>query len=807
MALLYGVLNCILSVPSLYGYSSVIFAAAPFGAYSSRLAKLVVLSSAVHQCCFSAWSSLPFAIGQVQDAGLIFLSHIANRVAFDVSREGGTEADAVSTTLIALCSATALLGLALLVFGRARLTFAVAYLPMPVLGGYLAYIGLFCVEAGLGLCVGDVIAGPSTWPRLWQPPRRLGLALPGALGGLVLMRVSRFYAGSNNAAMPAAMLGLLGAFYVGVWVTPGASVEAARRQGWLAPLSESAGLVETLALYVSGRVHWLAACRAVASSWVAMTLVVAFSSCLDIAAIEVDLGRAVDMDAELETVGKANIVSGLCGGFTGSYIFSQTIFTCRTGTRSRLVGWCVFLCELVVVVVPLDLSASLPLYFFSATLSFVGIDLLAEWLWEARDKYASRLEYLSSLFTFGAIQVLGLDSGLLLGIVAAAGVFVYAAAQLVDDRAHQMSRVAPRTIEPRKKPAEARALERFKDQLVVLELRGQLWWGNAANMLGKIKAALRLARSDDATETTSLLARAAATRDGWHLVLDVRHVDGIDASAVRSLFLPLSQLATSGECSLGFASLAAAQERLLKRHGVMPHGRVAFFDSIDDALDWAQRRQLALVGLGPDSSGRLPPPPSSYPLLPAHLEPAPCLTNHQALSASLPVGAARRPPTAASWLEDDCLSLGAARFLANNVLKAGDRYHALAVDALRRFCKRERRAAAGDALFGPGDPATEFFVVLTGSVALSCAVRNLETNTFIHRAGRRAAPGAAFGFVDGFLDNPHPTRSLAAVAREPTSLAAFAFNDLDALFLHAPEVALALHRALLEQASTELVSP
>jgi SulP family sulfate permease len=33
---------------------------------------MTVVSGVVHQLCFSMFSSLPFAVGQVQDAGLIF---------------------------------------------------------------------------------------------------------------------------------------------------------------------------------------------------------------------------------------------------------------------------------------------------------------------------------------------------------------------------------------------------------------------------------------------------------------------------------------------------------------------------------------------------------------------------------------------------------------------------------------------------------------------------------------------------------------------------------------------------------------
>ena len=90
---------------------------------------------------------------------------------------------------------------------------------------------------------------------------------------------------------------------------------------------------------------------------------VSFSSCLDVAAISMDMGEALDTNKELMTVGISNckflaslrvihrgfpdiflspsfspVVSGLFGGFTGSYIFSQTIFTYRTGCRSRWVG-------------------------------------------------------------------------------------------------------------------------------------------------------------------------------------------------------------------------------------------------------------------------------------------------------------------------------------------------------------------------------------------------------------------------------------------------------------------------------------
>ncbi|CAN0029250.1 unnamed protein product, partial [Choristocarpus tenellus] len=84
------------------------------------------------------------------------------------------------------------------------------------------------------------------------------------------------------------------------------------------------------------------------------------------------MGEPLDSNKELETVGWSNVVSGLTGGFTGSYIFSQTLFTRRTGTNSRLIGWVVSASELALCLITADPLAYVPLAFFASTLTFIG---------------------------------------------------------------------------------------------------------------------------------------------------------------------------------------------------------------------------------------------------------------------------------------------------------------------------------------------------------------------------------------------------------------------------------------------------
>ena len=122
-------------LPCLYGYASVIFSHSIFQPHINALSKLVIFSSVIHQSCFTVFSSLPFSIGQVQDAGLIFLSAMSNKIATKILEDkGGDEGvaeEVLSTTIVLLGLATASLGAVLILMGKFRLADVVAYLPLP----------------------------------------------------------------------------------------------------------------------------------------------------------------------------------------------------------------------------------------------------------------------------------------------------------------------------------------------------------------------------------------------------------------------------------------------------------------------------------------------------------------------------------------------------------------------------------------------------------------------------------------------------------------------------------------------------
>jgi sulfate permease, SulP family len=84
------------------------------------------------------------------------------------------------------------------------------------------------------------------------------------------------------------------------------------------------------------------------------------------------MGEALDTNKELVTVGAGNLMSGLTFGYTGSYIFSQTIFTYRTGVHSRWIGFLIMLVFAYVVASPVNILEVAPLFFLGSTLIFIG---------------------------------------------------------------------------------------------------------------------------------------------------------------------------------------------------------------------------------------------------------------------------------------------------------------------------------------------------------------------------------------------------------------------------------------------------
>ena len=405
VSVLYGVINATIVLPVLMSFGSIIYRDQVFSPYMPVLIKLTVVSGMVHQVCFSTFSTLPFAVGQVQDAGLIFLSSMARSIAQYCQDHEKDDEALLATVTIGLGIATALLGFGLVLVGKLGLAKYVQMLPTCVIGGYLAFIGWFCGISGLEL----MARGGDLTIQVFLD--NIIFVLPGIMGGILIYVLVRRL--RHMAVLPTTIAAIFLTFYAVLYLTK-SSVEEATDMGWIPKFDKAPVWYHTWDYLQFDKVVWMAL-PSQALTLVSMIFVVALSSSLDVAAIELELNQPLNYNHELKTVGLSNVISGLTGGYTGSYIFSQSIFSLRAGIRSRLAGYVLAVCELLVLVLPFPILSYVPNFFFGSLLIMICIDLMDEWLWTVRTK-VSKAEYCICLATFILIQLLGVEYGIIVGV-------------------------------------------------------------------------------------------------------------------------------------------------------------------------------------------------------------------------------------------------------------------------------------------------------------------------------------------------------------------------------------------------------
>ncbi len=228
--------------------------------------------------------------------------------------DGGEET--IATAVVVLALATATLGICVTLVGHFKLAGLITHIPMPVVAGFLAFIGLFCMLAGLGLATGIDISRIQDLIKLDM--NAAILSIPAIGSGAIMALVSHYAPPSLWWALPATIV-IIPAFFYLVLFMSGKTLDDSRADGWIAESANFIPLSSIIGSFDFSKVKWSVIPQQVLT-WASMTLLVVFSSALDIIAVELDLGgKQIDIDRELRTVGISNIVSGLCGGYTGSY--------------------------------------------------------------------------------------------------------------------------------------------------------------------------------------------------------------------------------------------------------------------------------------------------------------------------------------------------------------------------------------------------------------------------------------------------------------------------------------------------------
>ncbi len=476
--------------------------------------------------------------------------------------------DIAATIVVAAAIATLATGAVLLILGYFRLGRLIRFVPFPVIAGFLAGTGWLILQGGFSVIAGDPI-GLSSLHLLLAPGVALKCALGVAFAGLIAVLQSR---SQRPIVLPLTLFIALVAYNLVVAafaITP----EVLRETGWVVPTRAGAGLWPPILPADLAAVDWEAI---VASALMlpGIIIVTVMALLMNATGIELDTDSDVDLDQELRSVGFQNLAAGAGGGVPGYPAVSLSLLSARLGATNRLVGvvvaavaGCVLvLGELVLNLVPTPLLGSM--------LVWIGAAVTYEWLVSTARRLAI-WEYLIVVLIFLVIVGVSFTTGILVGLVAAIVLFVVEYARVDSVRHVLTGENYQSTFEMSEERGEA--LRKFGEALLIVRLQGFIFFGTSDRLRKKIE--------DRLSEVVRFL------------IVDFRHVTGVDSSAVVS-FVRLGKVASRRGFTMVITGMTGPVRRALTRGGLGTGASLRIDGDIDQGLVWCENRLLA--GLAPD---------------------------------------------------------------------------------------------------------------------------------------------------------------------------------------------------------------
>lgn len=463
----------------------------------------------------------------------------------------------------------------------------IKYIPYPVVAGYMSGVGLLIIlkQAGpfLGLGKNVATAAGLLDPASWQwPAYTVALVTAGAMLGAPLL----------TRRVPAAILGLAAGaaahFLAGLARPELLSMD--NNQFVIGAISTSPGAVWAGMLNNFSWLRGLGAQDVYQLAGPALTLSVLLS--MDTLKTCVITDSVVqsrhDSDRELRGQGSANMLSALLGGMPGAGTLGATMVSLAGGGKTRLAG---LLAGAFALAAALALGGGIgriPVAALAGILAVVGARMI--------DRSSVRLAMKSATVLEFAVIISVAGTALAADLITAAGVgiafsfLLFIREQMGTNVVRRKCTGADMSSKQKRLPAESAALAVLGHDTLVVELQGSLFFGTTDQLFTEIEADLRTCK---------------------RLILDMRRVTSVDFTAVHMLEQVAERLAARGG-ALVFShlppSLPTGQDLLayFKHLGLARHrgaGRV--FETLHDALEWAEDKVLDEAGIEREARGEL----------------------------------------------------------------------------------------------------------------------------------------------------------------------------------------------------------
>ena len=489
---------------------------------------------------------------------------------------GGLAAQgAESGMMLATLSAILLLtGLFQVLFALLGGTGIIKYIPYPVIAGLVAGVGIQMLFSQLSLLSKELEGS-----RLPDTPEELFGYAVAFLTMVIMVAVPRW----SRGKIPPAVAGLIGGILLYFLLLRLSAVSP--RESWVVGVIPSLeGLHFGLPVAKLLSVPW----ELVLGAAAALTLLGTVDSLVTSLVADSKTGARHSSRREIVAQGTAEIFVGLAGALGGWGTKGATLVATDAGGRR----WAPLVAGAVVLTLLLfagGVGAYLPVSVLAGIVAMVGIGMVDRNIFAWLKRPETRLDGVVALLVVAVTLSVSLVVAVAIGMGVAMGLFLYHEAKrpIVHRRSSGRDRRSSFHY-----PEEAlKLLEGYGEELVMYELRGDLFFGTADRLRRNLEPELERRRT---------------------LILHFRRVDTLDLSAVIVL-LQLGESAKQRGCELVYCHLHEGLGFGRKVHKAFNaiDSRHVFdyrvFADGDSAFEYAERKLLKAHGYRLDPGRRVPP--------------------------------------------------------------------------------------------------------------------------------------------------------------------------------------------------------
>lgn len=550
------------------------FAALAFGEQpniTSRGIGLALGGAVVIRLIIALGSSRAGIMASPQDVPAAILGLITGGIIGSFPAGASTQ-EIFITVITAVIITDLVIGLFLLILGYFQLGELIRFLPYPVIGGFLAGTGWLLTTGGLGVMT-SLSMNLGKLPMLFQTGN-LPYWLPGLAFAIVLFVVLKRF--NHFAILPSLLLGTIALFYLVVALS-GTSVAQVMDQGWLMGPFPQTNMWEPINFGDLTQVRW-SLIWAQSGNIATVLLISVVALLLNATGLELIYQESLDLNKELRTAGWGNLAMGLLGGIPGFHGVSLSALHHKIGAHGRIAGVLSAVVILFALLFGTTLLALVPRLLIGGIVTYLGLGLLYEWLYEAWFKF-SKIEYLIIITILLVIATIGFLEGVVLGTILALILFVvnYSRINVVKHSlsgANYQSRVT-------RNQQQRTVLDEEGAALYILELQGFIFFGTTNNLLKEVSERLM----------TKGLPRLR------FVLLDFRQVTGLDSTALLG-FAKIKQLAKKQDVLLIFTGLAPdIEQKLVLDKDPDDSEVIRLFSDLDHGLEWCENEILQTAGV------------------------------------------------------------------------------------------------------------------------------------------------------------------------------------------------------------------